>query len=157
MILSGRDIQWYIDSGKLKIDPVDKSQFQQNGVDLILREVKRYDAVGPITITTFSPGEFYLGVTREVLIMPDDLMAFVQLRSTWARRGILLPPTVVDAGFRGDLTLEIVPHKAMPVPIGERFAHLIFAKLTSPSEPYKGKYQDQRGVTFAKPDPQEIK
>ncbi len=146
MILSGRDLRWYIECGQLKIDPVLPEQFQQNGVDLIL---DRWEAKGY---------GFYLGVTRERLELPNDLMAFVQLRSTWARRGIMLPPTIVDAGFKGDLTLEILLcspemlEQGRIVPIGQRFAHLIFAKTSSPCEPYAGKYQGQSGITEARAD-----
>lgn len=90
--------------------------------------------------------------------LPDDLMAFVELRSSWARRGYMLPPTIVDAGFKGNLTLEIwtamsAEHIALggqPMPVGERFAHLIFAKTTGPCVPYTGKYTGQRGITEAK-------
>jgi dCTP deaminase len=145
MILSGRDIEWYIQSGKLKIDPVTPEQFQQNGIDLILESVNDSPA-------RFDCGKFYLGGTRETLTIPDDLMAFVELRSSWARTGLLLPPTIVDAGFHGNLTLEIVAFRDMTVPYGKRFAHLIFAKLTSPSTPYQGKYQGQSGITGPRPD-----
>jgi dCTP deaminase len=139
MILSGRDLKWYIETEKLKIDPVGAGQFQQNGIDLILDEVK------PMV------GIFSLGCTREVLELPDDLMAFVELRSSWARKGFFLPPTIVDAGFKGNLTLEMLSFMVPPQEaIGERFAHLIFAKTTSPCEPYRGMYTDQRGITESK-------
>jgi len=140
MILSGREIAWYMATGKLKIDPVDECQFQQNGIDLVLESTNSVNS-------TFSKGNFYLGCTREVLELPDDLMAFVELRSTWARTGLMLPPTIVDAGFKGNLTLEIAAFATIVIPLGQRFAHLIFAKLTSPSRPYDGKYFGQRGIT----------
>jgi len=60
--------------------------------------------------------------------------------------------TIVDAGFEGNLTIELIG-SGFPVKLyaGERFVHLVFAKLTSPVEkPYKGKYQRQRGVTLPK-------
>lgn len=143
MILSGRDVEWYIQSGKLKIHPVEPEQFQQNGVDLIL-EAMDHDWLIPHIFT--------LGRTREWIEMPDDLMAFVELRSTWARSGLIIPPTIVDAGFKGTLTLEILPCRSIKPPIGQRFAHLIFAKLTSPSTPYNGKYQGQVEITPPIPD-----
>ena len=97
-------------------------------------------------------GPFYLGCTREVVELPDDLMAFVEIRSTWARRGYFLPPTIVDAGFKGNLTLEILSFMESDLvsPLGQRFAHLIFAKTTGPCEPYEGKYTGQRGITEAR-------
>lgn len=143
MILSGREIEWYISQGKLKIDPVTPEQFRENGIDLLLDQIQGHP-------TNFVKGEFILGCTKEILHLPDDLMGFVELRSTWARSGLLIPPTIADAGFQGNLTLEIVSFSDIKVPYGQRFAHLIFAKLTSPSVPYKGKYQGQRGITEPK-------
>jgi dCTP deaminase len=140
MILSGRDLKWYIDCGSLRIDPVKPEQFQQNGIDLVLAHAKHQFK------------DFYLGCTAETLELPNDLMAFVELRSTWARLGFMLPPTIVDAGFRGNLTLEIVRFGVELLPVGQRFIHLIFAKLTSPTELYRGKYDQQSGVTGAKLD-----
>jgi dCTP deaminase len=158
MILSGADVRQYITHGGLRFNPdLQVEQFQQNGVDLILEEVSD---------KFLNSGEFTIGRTREFLSMPNDLMAFVQLRSTWARRGFMLPPTVVDAGFRGTITLEIarfgrigeaqgfggVARRQLECPVGQRFAHLIFARLSSPSEPYSGKYQGQREITEALED-----
>lgn len=142
MILSGRDLQWYVDTGRLGISKVAPDQFQQNGVDLILECVEGNPS-------EFAAVSFHLGVLRERISMPDDLMAFVELRSTWARKGLLIPPTIIDAGFIGDITLEIVSFSELTVPYGQRFAHIVFAKMTSPSRPYRGKYHEQRGITHA--------
>ncbi len=139
MILSGRDLKLYIDTGKLLIDPVTPEQFQQNGIDLILEEI------------SYMSGPFWLGCTREVLELPDDLMAFVGLRSSWARQGFFMPPTIVDAGFKGNLTLEMLAFMEHPKEtVGKRFAHLIFAKTTNPCEKYHGTYSGQRGITYSK-------
>ncbi len=139
MILSGNDVKTYIKLGKLVFNPVlTFDQFQQNGIDMILANAK---------ITLLDKGDFTLGVTREYIYMPDDLMAFVQLRSSWARKGLFIPPTVIDAGFQGTITLEIACFSLQQLPIGQRFAHIIFAKLTNPTEPYNGKYQNQVNIT----------
>lgn len=140
MILSGADIRQYLKFGGLKFNPpLEEDQFQQNGVDLYL---ERAEPRGRKLFT--------LGCTREWVTMPNDLMAFVELRSTWARRGIMIPPTIIDAGFSGVITLELAILGDTEAPVGERFAHLIFGKLGSPSEPYNGKYQHQTGITGAK-------
>lgn len=77
-------------------------------------------------------------------------MAFVELRSTWARQGLLIPPTIVDAGFHGNLTFEVVAFRDIAIPLGQPFAHLVFARLTSPATPYRGRYYGQTGITGAK-------
>ena len=56
--------------------------------------------------------------------------------------------TVVDAGFEGELTIELIGGE-FPVVLrpGQRFLHVIFAELKTPtSKPYRGGYQGQRGV-----------
>lgn len=143
LILSGDAIMQYIKYGGLKFEPaLEPDQFQQNGVDMIVESVEQ---------DLLAHGGFTLGVTRETITMPNDLMAFVQMRSTWARKGFIVPPTVIDAGFHGTITLEIAKFGAPErVPVGQRFAHIIFAKMCTPSEPYNGKYQGQTGITHAK-------
>lgn len=143
MILSGDAVRQYIQWGGLKFTPaLGPEQIQQNGVDLIV------DAVHSELLV---PGGFTLGVTRETITMPNDLMAFVQLRSTWARKGFIMAATVIDAGFHGTVTLEIAKFgEPGYVPVGQRFAHIIFARMTTPAEPYMGKYQNQSGITGAR-------
>jgi dCTP deaminase len=143
MILNSIDIKQYLKFGGLKITPdLLENQYQQNGIDLILEKTEKL---------VLGYAGFTLGVTREFLELPNDLMAFVQIRSSWARMGFMLPPTVVDAGFKGTLTLEIVKFgESIELPIRERFVHLIFAKLSNPSEPYNGKYQNQVDITHAR-------
>jgi len=141
MILSGNDVRDHLRRGSLGIHPLDDDQIRQNGVDLVLRDAMIQDHG-----TRFS-SRFWLGCTAERIELPDNLMAFVQLRSTWARSGFIIPPTIVDAGFRGDLTIEILQCGMVEPPIGKRFVHLIFARTTGPCEMYGGKYQHQTGIT----------
>lgn len=143
MILSGSDVRQYIKFGGLKFTPeLEPDQFQQNGIDLVVDKVE---------LELLAAGGFTLGSTRETLEMPNDIMAFVMLRSSWARQGFIMAATVIDAGFHGNITLEIAKFGAPGyVPVGQRFAHIIFAKLSTPSEPYSGKYQGQTGITHAK-------
>ena len=116
MILSGADVKQYIKFGGLSFSPeLTDDQFQQNGIDLVLQSVN---------CDLLAAGTFTLGTTAEYIKMPNDLMAFVQLRSTWARQGIMLPPTVVDAGFEGNITLEIAVFGAQRLPGGSEICTL---------------------------------
>ncbi len=173
MILSDFDLRAYIESGRLKVKPLSKDIIRENGLDLRVGDqiarFRRMKAVVDVHQTTnlscffkiekgeefiLEPYEHVLISTIEYLELPNDLMGFVQLRSTFARLGVIIPPTIVDAGFKGQLTLEV---KNGPLPLklrrGQRFAHIIFAKLLNPVEkPYRGKYFGQRGVTLPIPD-----
>jgi dCTP deaminase len=92
------------------------------------------------------PGEFSLVSTMEEFFMPDDLVAFVHDKSTWARRGLSLFNTVIEPGWQGFLTLELVnnSNEMLDVRPGDPIAQIIFMRLEEPTEkPYTGKYQNQ--------------
>ena len=92
------------------------------------------------------PGEFSLVSTMEEFFMPNDLVAFVHDKSTWARRGLSLFNTVIEPGWQGFLTLELVnnSNEMLDVRPGDPIAQIIFMRLEEPTEkPYTGKYQNQ--------------
>lgn len=172
MILGDRDLKYYIKIRRLIVEPFSEEIIRENGLDVRLsNEIARlknnttpvdtrakdldpssYYEVERGDFFIINPHERVLLNTIEYIMLPDDLMAFVNLRSTYARLGLAAPPTIVDAGFQGNITIEVT---GGPFPVklyaGDRFAHLIFAKVLSPVEnPYKGEYQGQRGVRFPK-------
>ena len=165
MILSDQDIRKEIETGRLLIDPLSEDTIRENGVDLrIGSKFGVFNSGG--TIDTHSKGvthvriyegnKFTIGENEHVLIhtkekikMPDNIVGFINLRSTYARYGLVLPPTVVDAGFEGELTIEVVG-SSVPVIIypNDRFVHLVFMYTNTPVKNiYEGKYQGQSGVT----------
>jgi len=171
VILSDRDIAWYVEKGLLRIEPLMGDTIRENGVDLRLAEefcrfnpgapeldtARGFDEETYYICTRVSPDEGYvikpyehvLATTEETVCLPDDLVGLVNVRSTYARLGLFVPPTVIDAGFCGQVTIEIIG-SAYPIRVypGQRFLHVVFIKTTSPvANPYRGKYQGQRGVT----------
>lgn len=176
MILSDWDIRIYVEKGLLVIKPLFEDTIRENGVDLRFgHQFCRFKKRGDITIDSrkypvedvldcvevsveegfvINPLEHVLATTLEWIELPHDLVGLVNLRSTFARLSLYIPPTVVDSGFRGQLTIEVIGG-SMPVKVypKQRFLHLIFARTSSPvHRPYSGKYQDQRGVTPPKLD-----
>ncbi|MDP7975118.1 MAG: dCTP deaminase [Thermoprotei archaeon] len=172
MMLSDFDLKNLIASGRLVVEPFSEEVVRENGLDLRLSdEVARHqgreepldpskeeDVLRSYTVSksetyVVQPGEQVLLSTLERLEMPDDLMGLVELRSTWARHGLSIPPTIVDAGFRGTITLEVVNNAPYGLLLkrGQRFAHVVFARTLSRVErPYGGFYSGQRGVTLPK-------
>ena len=93
------------------------------------------------------PGEFALASTAEHFDIPNDLIAFVHDKSTWARQGLSLFNTVIEPGWRGYLTLELVNNSSETMRINAwcPIAQIIFMRLEEPTEAaYEGKYQDQQ-------------
>lgn len=87
---------------------------------------------------------FTLASAMERFDMPNDLVAIVHDKSSWARRGLSVFNTVIEPGWKGFLTLELVYHRMVPlhIPAGSGIAQVIFHRLTD-SAAYSGKYQDQ--------------
>lgn len=93
-----------------------------------------------------SPGQFVLASTVEHFVMPNDVLATVMDKSTWARRGLSLFNTVIEPGWEGWLTLELVNQSKDQISIapGSPIAQVIFQRLDQRTcQPYAGKFQMQ--------------
>lgn len=89
-------------------------------------------------------GNFIIGSAIEEFQMPDNLMGIVHDKSTWARKGLSVFNTVIEPGFRGGLTLELVYNgqESLLLEAGTGIAQVIFHDVQVPCQ-YAGKYQDQ--------------
>lgn len=73
------------------------------------------------------PREFVLGATFEFLRLPNNLSGHVLGRSSWGRLGLVVATAVVvQAGFKGCLTLELTNEANVPLVLrpGLRIAQL---------------------------------
>src|SRR5207248_5853458 len=103
------------------------------------------------------PGEFVLGSTLERIVLPDDLVARLEGKSSLGRLGLLIHSTAgfIDPGFDGHVTLELSNVANLPITIyhGTKIGQISFMQMTEPaSAPYGSsqlgsKYQGQRGPT----------
>jgi dCTP deaminase len=92
-------------------------------------------------------GKFFLASTIEHFNIPNDVIAMVHDKSTWARRGLSLFNTVIEPGWKGFLTLELINNSDELIFIddGDPIAQIIFMRLEEPTDnPYSGKYQSQK-------------
>ena len=98
------------------------------------------------------PGNVYLLHTGEYVRMPDGVVGLANLKSTLARRGVLIPPTIVDAGFEGEIVIEVQTGTYVRIYKGMPFLHLVLLKADGRGN-YRegGRYMGQRGITYAKP------
>lgn len=121
------------------------------GYDVRIAETIRFERLGFFRrlLAMFlrrSSERFALASTMEHFEMPDDVIAVVHDKSTWARRGLAVQNTIAEPGWRGYLTLEITHHRhsEMLVPAGSGIAQILFHQIAEPAErPYDGRYQDQ--------------
>jgi dCTP deaminase len=178
VILSDRSIREEIEAGRIVIEPFDPECVQPSSVDLHVDagfrtfhnarypfiDVKRpmddlteLVQVGEGEAFILHPGEFVLGSTRERIVLPDDLVARLEGKSSLGRLGLLIHSTAgyVDPGWDGYLTLELSNVANLPITIypGMKIGQISFFRLTSSADaPYGSKatgskYQGQRGPT----------
>ena len=91
-------------------------------------------------------GSFQLASSLERFIMPRNLIGLVKDKSSHARAGMSVFNTVLEPGWTGWLTLELVNHGWHPLHLvaGEGVAQVVFHTLDAPTEqPYAGGYQNQ--------------
>lgn len=181
MILSDGTIRAALASGRILVEPLADGAIQPSSVDVRLAaqfrvfanhrypvidvrsdqpeltELVEVDAGGPFVL---HPGEFVLGATLERIRLPDDVVARIEGKSSLARLGLVIHSTAgfVDAGFDGDVTLELSNVATLPILLypGMKIAQFAFFALDRPAErPYGGgasgsKYQGQRGPTASR-------
>lgn len=173
MIVSDYDLRHDIERGRLYINPLYDDAVRQNGIDFHLGdEIRRAKKTEVLDIRSgvnlddwtesevcsnfvVNRNESLLCKTAEFIEMPSYVVGLCYLRSTYARLGLYLPATVVDAGFKGTLTIELRAGSSMAVKLYafQPFMHVVFPKLDSPVvQAYKGKYQGQIAVTPPKAD-----
>lgn len=89
-------------------------------------------------------GRFTLASAMEEFCMPPNLTGIVHDKSTWARRGLSVFNTVIEPGWEGFLTLELVYHgeEDLVIPAGSGIAQVIFHHTIEEAR-YTGKYQHQ--------------
>lgn len=104
-----------------------------------------YDIRIAQSITLHPFRRFRIASTMERFSLPNDLVAIIHDKSTWARRGLSVFNTVAEPGWRGWLTLELVYHGWWPlhIPAGAGIAQAVFHRLECPADYGDGKYQDQ--------------
>jgi dCTP deaminase len=106
-----------------------------------------YDVRIAESVYFYEGAKFGLASTIEKFDMPNDVIGMVHDKSSWARRGLSLFNTVIEPGWRGFLTLELVYHGKENIHIvaGSPIAQIVFMRLMEPTHmPYEGKYQDQK-------------
>jgi dCTP deaminase len=112
-----------------------KPQHLRNGITKFVHEV---DGWG-------NPGRFCLASAIEEFEMPYNLTGIVHDKSTWARRGLSVFNTVIEPGWSGFLTLELVyqGEGELLIPAGSGIAQVMFHELSDEAA-YNGKYQNQK-------------
>ena len=95
-------------------------------------------------------GRFVLASAIEEFQMPRNMTGIVHDKSTWARKGLSVFNTVIEPGWNGFLTLELVYHgsEILHIKAGSGIAQVLFHQNAEYAQ-YTGKYQNQRDEPVA--------
>jgi dCTP deaminase len=102
------------------------------------------------------PHHYGLGVTVETFKMPRSVTGLAIGKSTYARAGLLVNATPLEAGWEGRLVVEIANLANLPlrVYVNEGIGQILFFESDEDcAVSYSdrgGKYQGQTGLTYAK-------
>ena len=100
------------------------------------------------------PGELALGITLESISLPDDLVGWLDGRSSLARLGLMVHVTAhrIDPGWEGNIVLEFFNSGKLPLALrpGMGIGAMSFETMSGPAErPYTkredAKYRHQSG------------
>jgi len=184
MKLCDRDIEAHLDSGRIRIEPrPPSSRINGVSVDLLLgryfRVFNDYAApyvdlggprqeleqsiaeimgmeieIGPGEAFFLHPGELVLAVVAESITLPDDIVGWLDGRSSLARLGLMVHVTAhrIDPGWSGNIVLECFNSGKLPLALrpGMPICAINFEPMSGPAaRPYNrrenAKYRDQTG------------
>lgn len=191
MRLCDRDIFDYLQTGKIKIDPQPGyDQISGVTVDLRLGNKFRVfedhaapyiDLSGPKAEVQLAlesvmsdeivlaqdksfflhPGELALAITHESVTLPDNIVGWLDGRSSLARLGLMVHVTAhrIDPGWSGNIVLEFFNSGKLPLALKPmmKIGALSFELLSQPAEkPYNArldaKYKGQAGAVASRID-----
>jgi dCTP deaminase len=142
-VLSDIEIREYLRTGEIKLEPSDLP---------VCLNPAGYDLRSSRTVV-LKPEQYELVATLETVELGLSVVAFLHIRSSLAREGLVGSFAVVDPGFRGQLTLNLlnVSDKEVTLKGGERVVQIVFHRLGSMATMgYKGSYQNSKGIVSSR-------
>ena len=133
---------------EIKIAPFNEAQLGVDAYDLTIDSVFSYDGEHKIKNdeVILKPKQFLLGITREYIELPNNVIALLSSRSSWARKGLSVHASagIIQAGFKGKKVLELfnMSDKEIKIKAGDAIAQLFFIKGKE-TKGYSGKYTGQ--------------
>lgn len=124
--------------------PITSHGLSEAGYDIRIKQDVTFSSAGVWVDGDYQPGNFTIASAIEEFNMPFHMVGVVHDKSTWARKGLSVFNTVLEPGFCGGLTLELVYHGRgeLHIPAGAGIAQVLFCE-TKENASYDGKYQNQ--------------
>lgn len=152
MILSDKEIYDLVSKVEL-LHPFDEKQLTPNGYDVSVENIEAINNSNKILSREtdfFVPKKTtFIVLTVEKINMPANVVGRLSIKTKYARKGLILSPGVVDAGFSGKLNLCMYNANDQPIEIEKTkpIVQLVFEKMEGTSEKTyserSGNYQNQ--------------
>lgn len=159
-----------VERGTIGIEPFDSAKIQPNSYDIALGDEILFDMQDgtldpftddrayvsmPINNGCLKPQAFGLASTVETITLPHNIVATIEGKSSLARDGLEIHCTGgwIDAGFSGQITLELFnkSHRPIQLRAGMAIGQVVFFQTEPCESPYGvergSKYQHQTGPT----------
>jgi len=144
-------------SSRKGLAPIDvKQSGQLDSADYMFSLSTEGELVDVNEYYTLPPRAYALGVTVEVFDLPRDVTGICVGKSTYARAGLIVNTTPLEAGWTGRLVVELSNATDLPLRVyaNEGIAqvqfHLALEECAISYADRDGKYQGQDGITLAK-------
>jgi dCTP deaminase len=133
------------------IDLSGSRELVDQAVEKVMSDEVYIDGEGTFVL---HPGELALGITLESITLPDNLVGWLDGRSSLARLGLMVHVTAhrIDPGWSGNIVLEFFNSGKLPLALrpGMAIGAMSFETLTAPAaRPYtkreNAKYRGQSG------------
>lgn len=131
-------------TGKVR-GPLCSHGLTEAGYDIRIKQDVIFSAAGAWVDGHYEAGSrFVLASAIEEFQMPEHLVGVVHDKSTWARQALSVQNTVIEPGWKGFLTLELVYNGRgrLHIPQGTGIAQVLFHEMMDYAS-YDGKYQNQ--------------
>ncbi|KPA17031.1 deoxyuridine 5'-triphosphate nucleotidohydrolase [Candidatus Magnetomorum sp. HK-1] len=166
MVLNQESIREYIKQTPPLVEGMNDpdTQIQPNGVDMTLDKIFSFKGTGQIDFSNqkrvlpqknvlefdsngclnLKPGA-YAVTFKEIVNLPDHLMALGRPRSSLIRMGASIITAVWDAGYSGrsEALLTVQHSEGVCIFENARLLQLVFFQLTGKTEGYNGIYQGE--------------
>lgn len=152
-VRAGYDWKIFTDVLGAVVDPKQQDERAFHNINAL--DVPDRDRGKPVKPIIIPPNSYALTHTIEYFRLPRTVTCVCIGKSTYARCGIHVNVTPLEAGWAGQVTIEISNGTRLPVKVypGEGIMQVLFFEGEDPLVSYadrKGKYQDQQGITLAK-------
>jgi dCTP deaminase len=167
-ILIGDEIEKALNSGAIRVEPLDPSQIGPGSIDLTLgnefrkfrkkfkvyhvrndsrfEDITRAVHVPDSSSIVIKPGEMVLGITRERITLADNISGRLEGRSRFARFGLAVHVTAgfMHPGISNHQVLEIVNlgHAPLALYPGTRICQFVFERCEGHAR-YHGRFAEQ--------------